>query len=174
MQPGYLFLIAGTIIASLGGAKLPEADRVLSGVGLALLVVSVVLMRKSTGTAGPNALSGSVSPATTVPVLLKGLIPRLEALAAEAADLPLVTITRRIDELEPDYLGPLADSSPALMEALGPEKFAEIAGMYASGERFLARAWSAAADKHRPEALASLHAATERMREALAMLGDRS
>lgn len=170
MRLGYLLLVAGTIIASLGGAKLPEVDRVLSGIGIAMLVVAAVAIRRAMGANGAAALSGSAVPAAAIPELMRKLIPELEALAAEAKDLPLVTITRRIDQLEPKYLRPLADGSPGLMGVLGPERFAEVAGAYASGERFLARAWSAAADKHRPEALLSLERAIERMREALVML----
>lgn len=170
MRLGYLLLVAGTILASLGGAKLPEADRVLAGIGIAMLVVAVIVMRRAMGMTGATALTGSAVPVEAVPELMRKLLPEIEALAAEAKDLPLATITRRIDQLEPTYLRPLADGSPGLMGVLGPERFAEVAGAYASGERFLARAWSAAADKHRPETLASLDRAIERMREALALL----
>lgn len=164
---GVLLLVAGTVVASLGGARLPEANWWVAGAGLAMLAMAVVTLRRSP-VGGDGA--GLVVRAAVIAERMTELVPRLDALVEEMSGLPLATITERLSELEAEFVRPLSDVMPTLMAELGAVRFAEVAGMFAGGERMLARAWSAAADKHRPEAEASLREGASRLRQALESL----
>ncbi len=156
-------LVLGTIVGTLGGAHLPTADWRIVAVGLVLLAVGALLARRAGGGAQATvALHGDLLAA------LAALPGRVDQLAADAASLDLVELRHRIDRLGEEALQPIADSSPALLPVLGASRFAEVFGVFASGERQLARAWSAAADEHRVEALAAIARGAERIREAAA------
>lgn len=157
-------LVIGTIVGTLGGAHLPTADWRIVGAGLALLAAGALLMRRVGGASAPAraAAHGDLLAA------LAALPERVDQLAAEAASLDLVELRRRIDRVNEDAIQPIAESSPELLPVLGATRFADLFGVFASGERLLARAWSAAADEHREEALSAVALAAERIREAAA------
>lgn len=162
---GAALLVVGTIVGSLGGARLPEADLTIAGAGIALLVVALVLLRwPRTTTTG-----GAVGDARAL-VLLGELPALVEALASDAATLEPSEVRGRLDALQRSHVLPIADGSTALLPALGADRFALVFGAFASAERWLARAWSAAADQHAEETRASLASALERLREAKASL----
>lgn len=164
---GIVLLVAGTIIGSLGGAKLPQADWTVAGAGFALLAVALLLLRwPAKGGAGARERG-----AQDVLSLLRSMPDELDAISARAAGLELPALLEELSALDRKYLQPIADGSPALLGQLGAQRFADVFGQYASGERQLARAWSAAADQHGPEAIASLQRSAERIREAVELLG---
>lgn len=163
---GWILLIAGTIVGSLGGARLPEADWTIAGVGLAMLAGSAVLMRLAARHAG----GGAAAAGSDVVAAMRQLTERLEALVKEAPSLSLAEVAERISRLSADFFAPISDGSPRMLGAMGPERYAEVFGTYASGERSIARAWSAASDQHRPETLASLELGTARIKEAVSRL----
>lgn len=164
---GHILLVLGTIVASLGGAKLPSASIVVSGVGLALLVGAVACLRWR---ARPAATEAATLSADDPRSLLRRLPGRLEELAASAPELELAGVMAAIDAVAAELGSPIADGSTALLSELGTARFAAIFGPFASAERALARAWSAAADGHRGEANAALAVALERARAAVAAL----
>jgi hypothetical protein len=104
--------------------------------------------------------------------LLRQLPARLEDLDRRAAELELGELIAELDGLEVELLAPIADGSPPLLAALGTPRFAAIFGPFASAERAVARAWSAAADGHRTEALSALEVAVARARSAVSALGE--
>lgn len=167
MRLGYLLLIAGTVVASLGGAKLPEADKTLSVIGLLLLLASVVVMRMARGSTTVEASQIEAVPGVDLHRLLQGLRPRLLHLQGQAPMLSLAHYLGELEELERAFLRPLSDGFPSLLPSMGAERFAQVAGAYASCERYLSRSWSAAADHHRPEAMASLELGIQRLDEAI-------
>ena len=167
---GMVLLVVGTIVASLGGAKLPSASLPVAGAGLGLLVVALVLMRyKPKGAAA----TGPASSESAVLELVARLPERLDALSSEASELSLEELTKRLDAIDVELVAPIADGSGELLGPLGAMRFAEVFGAFASAERSLARTWSAAADGHRTEALASLENAKARALDARAALPSR-
>jgi hypothetical protein len=160
-------IVLGTVVASVGGARLPEADWWVSGLGLLVLVAGGVVLRLSTRRVEASAgISGE-----QVVAALRGLPDELEAICAEVEQLQLAEVTERLSGLEVKYFRPIADGAPLLLGAMGAGRFAEVFGVYASGERLVARAWSAAADHHRPEATAALRSGSARIREAALAMG---
>lgn len=161
---GKLLLFFGTVVGALGGAHLPQANWTVAGVGLVILALGAVLTRvgqlRRLGTGGQGeSLQGIQSALETLP-------GTVEALAMEAKNLSLEELVERLTELEALHLRPISDAAPRLLGTLGGSAFAEIFGPYASGERYLARAWSAAADGHRAEATASLSAGADSLKRA--------
>lgn len=168
---GTILLVAGTVVATFGGARLPQADAVWSGLGLALLAAGGalhVLHRRMRATSVSRGAGG-------VPVfdLIRALPEQLQALLDDAGRLTLAEIAECLGGLQRSHFGPIAEASPTLMGAMGAERFAAVFGAYAGGERLIARAWSAAVDHHRPETLASLREGLARLhRAAAAIAGD--
>ena len=165
---GLSLLVLGTIVGTLGGAHLPEADWTIAGVGLALLVLGVLLVKL--GARRAEGSSGAGTAKDDPLVALRSANVRLGELAASAGDMELSELLEQLTKLEGELLEPIAEGSPRLLAKLGPVRFAEIFGAYASAERFVARAWSAAADRERAEAQASLEPAARRAREAVGAL----
>jgi hypothetical protein len=165
---GYVLLALGTVIASLGGAKLPSASIWVSGAGLLLLVIGGVCLRATTRKTADGAALRADDPRA----LLRRLPERLEELVRTAPGLELDELVTRLGALGAELLLPIGDGSPALLRQLGSQRFASIFGPFAGAERALARAWTAAADGHRPEAEDALSQALGRARESVQALGD--
>lgn len=152
-------LVAGTVLGTLGGARMPGVSWTLALLGLALLVAAGLLARFGRHR-DEGALAADVTPE------LESLARRLSELQSEAAGLPASELVLRISALDGELVLPIGERAPRMLRRLGAERFAEVFGRYASGERALARAWSAAADQHAPEALASLELAARQVEEA--------
>jgi len=169
---GYGLLIAGTVLGSLGGARVPRADWTLALTGMALLVVGALLLRRrpAMGTKAAGTADGPGAPASSVTDRIRELHGHVQGLAREAAGLALPDLRDRLGNLDRDYLRPLGDEAPALLASLGPARFAATFGSYAGAERALHRAWSAATDGHRPEAMTSLELGRRRLAETVETL----
>ncbi len=167
-----VLLIAGTIVGTFGGGKLPEADVLTTGIGLALLVAGGVLLaidRRKASKQAPAA--GDVRGAgKDVLSLIRALPAKLQPIADEADRLTLDELAARIGVLDVEYFQPIADGAPLLLGPMGTARFASVFGIYASGERLVSRSWSAAVDAHRPEAVASLREGLRRIAEAAAVI----
>ena len=151
-------LVSGTIIGTLGGARMPDVNWSLSAFGLALLVLAGLGLRFVQNTKD-EAEGGDLGPD------ISELASKLEGLQAEAAGLALPDLVLRLSTLDSELVRPISERAPRMLKKLGTERFAEIFGTYASGERALARAWSAAADAHGPEALRSLEQSVRLIRQ---------
>jgi hypothetical protein len=165
-QVAWVLLVAGTIVGSLGGARLPEASYPVAAAGVALIIVAAVLLHAKRKQHRAGSLEhGEVLAA------MRALAEPLGALTREAPELPLSEIAARIAHLNTTYFAPIADGAPRMLSAMGATRYADVFTTYASGERAISRAWSAASDHHRPETLAALRAGTARIEEALDKLG---
>lgn len=161
-------LVLGTVVASLGGARLPRADTTVSVIGLALLVAGIIGVRLVARTRAQEGSSASDGLGAADPLSLLRAIPeRLEPLIDRAPTAPLPEIVREIAAVVDRHFTPLSEVAPSMLGRLGAARFATVFGSYASAERAIARAWSAAADGHRAEAVASLGRAKDRIHEAL-------
>lgn len=158
-------LVIGTIVGALGGAKLPSADPLIAGAGLLLLAAGAALLRLSKGGGGAEAVARDDEAAAALRSI--STVPREAAeLARDASKLELPQVIERINRINAAHLQPVGDATPTLLDNLGSRIYAELMGSYASGERLITRAWSAAADDHRPECLTSLERAAEEFRQA--------
>jgi hypothetical protein len=164
---GFVLLVLGTIVASLGGAKLPTASTPITAVGLAILLASLVALRwrRGGGTAAESA-----SEHGAVQAMLTALPDRIEQLERTAAQLELPALMRELDVIEAEVLAPIAERAAKLLPELGAARFADVFSPFAASERALARAWSAAADGHRPEAEASIARALDSSRASAAAI----
>jgi len=166
----HVLLSLGTILATLGGARLPVVEWSLVAVGAAVLVAGGVLHRLDARKQREAGASSSGTSAAAEVEMLRAVSAEVERLCEEAPALSLEDLADRLAALEPRTMGPLGESIPHRIAAMGGERFAEVFGDYAAGERLVHRAWSAAADGHRPEALRALEAGARRIRAALAAL----
>ena len=165
---GIALLVIGTIVGSLGGAKLPKVDWVIAGVGFGMLAIAIVLLRMSAAKdRKERATADGADPREDPLGAIRTLPKRLDVIVEEAASQPLKTLIEKLSELDTELMSPIADGAPRLLGTLGAQRFASIFGDYASGERWLTRAWSAAADQHRPEALKALERARTKIHDAV-------
>ncbi len=165
-----ILLIAGTVVGTFGGGKLPQADVLITGLGLLMLVAGGVLLsvdrRRKNRAQDAGVAPGGAGSRADVLALIRELPAKLQPIADEADDLTLDELASRIGALDADYFQPIADGAPLLLGPMGTARFASVFGVYAGGERLVSRAWSAAVDSHRPEAVASLREGVKRIREA--------
>ena len=133
------------------------------GLAMVGLVAGGVMIRRETKVRliGPAAAAtdGTSSPHDALDLTHRDI----EALLREIPDAPERerpdTILRRIDAIQAAHLGPFVAARSALMARYGVAGFARLMDPFAAGERRLNRAWSAAADRVLPEAIASLEQA---------------
>lgn len=156
-------LVLGTVLGTLGGARMPGVSWPLAGSGLVLLIAAGLLIRFGRHQ-DHDALGADVTPE------LQQLAERLAALEAEAPALHLSELVLRISALDGELVRPIGERAPRMLRRLGAERFAEVFGIYAAGERALARAWSAAADQHAAEAHAALSVSVRQIQDAAARL----
>lgn len=90
---------------------------------------------------------------------VRGLIPVVETASIEDA-------AQRIQNIILQDINPVLSAQDALIAGQGFALYAAHTGPWAGGERMLYRAWSAATDGHRPEAVAALHEAIPYFEEA--------
>ena len=96
--------------------------------------------------------SGAVDPAQTLAAMRREVASLLEA---DGDDLNRRVIDR-IGHLQLNLMPAFIDARPRLVTAFGMAGYARLMDAYAAAERALNRAWSAAADADRAEAIASL------------------
>lgn len=160
-----VLLVAGTIFATLGGARMPAVDRVWVGVGLAVLLAGAVLLRVADRSGSDSVEAGASRDGATQ--ALRTLPAHVAALESVAATDPLGELATKLGALQTDHFDPLSRRAPELARSMGGDHFARVFGPYACAERALARAWSAAADGHRPEVIASLRRAASELEVAV-------
>lgn len=163
-------MYAGMLVAMVGGATWPRPTWVAVAGGLAIIGAGVAMRRAAGGSS--LAEETGVVDARRPPrqgTLVDGVtafVAGIEALLGEAEGLPLETIKTRVDDLL--WIGPerLGSAQEVIAARAGFAAYAEVMAPLASAERWLNRAWSAAADEHRPECVASLETALTFARDA--------
>jgi hypothetical protein len=161
----------GMAISMVSGATWPRPTWGGVLVGLVVVSIGIVLKRKA-GTPPLEELGGA-EPSGNRPPRKGTLVEALQEVAAEievlsksAETVDLVDIKKRVEEL--NWLGAerLGQAQETVAAMVGFATYAEVMAPLATAERLLNRAWSAAADGHRPEAVASLAAALPYAQEA--------
>lgn len=161
-----VLLSLGTILATLGGARLPDVAGWLVGIGALVLIAGGVMHRMASRKERESGGDSDVRMAEVMGELASGL----QALVEKSPSLSLADLVQELDALEQGAMGIVAEAIPQQLAAVGGARFAEIYGEYAAGERLVHRAWSAAADGHREEATRSLVEGNRRIQASLGML----
>lgn len=159
----------GVVVGIVGGA-FPRDREMIGGipggwplvfVGVALCLAALVLRLK--GTKVTDAAKVSVAEAREA---IARVGAEVEALLPLAPRLPIGDLAKSLDSLIERNLLPVYGAQDALVAAQGFANYAAHTGPWAAGERMLYRAWSAATDGHRPEAIASMREAMKHFAEA--------
>ena len=163
----WTLFVAGTLVAAGAGAKLPPIWSAF-GVGIALAVVGALMLRKQMAAEpGADKEVGGITD-------LAGLGTALEALATEVGALSeegdAAALKTGIEAAQGGRILPIVEARMLLATAHGIESYAEVFTPFASGERCLARAWSALGDGHLAEAQAQVPVAAGHFGRAAAHL----
>lgn len=174
VAPWVLYL--GMAVAMVSGATWPEPTWGGVAVGIAIVAAGIVALRRagapspeeSVAAAGVHGAARAGSLADGVRATADGV----RRLADEAPALHLDEVRRRIETLQ--HLGPerVGDAQASIVARAGFPAYASVMAPLATAERLLWRAWSAAADGHRPECLRSLRAAVAHANEADALAAE--
>lgn len=150
---GWLLFLAGTLVASAAGAKVPPSW-VVFGVGAAVATVGAVVLRVQAARA-----AGAGDPGSGIHDLvgLRSGLDAIEAAIANAAasegdDALKVAVEAAILE----RMIPVIEARMILSQAHGVESYAKVFTPLAACERCLNRSWSALVDGHPPESRAQL------------------
>jgi len=172
---GQIFFVFGIGTTVIGGAKAPEAGSTWPDtlpvflVGGIVAIVGIILWRKAT-TALKEQGGENAGMDHDALALLNGMQEPLAALRKDSGTLDSATLLSRVDTILDRFILPMGETRQQFIDRFGMEKGAEILVTLAFGERMLNRVWSAAADGHLPEALASLEESGDAFVEAAGML----
>jgi len=156
------------------GARLAEwADAhllTLTG-GLVLIVLGAVLARVSDARHREVSLAsaGAVNWSQSFDTLDSQMRSLRVEISAENADLD--DLREQVDRLRQEVLEPVTAARHELEMIYGLAGFASVMGPLSGSERALNRCWTALADHHGPEAVASLDRSIAELGEAVAALG---
>ncbi|HJZ84394.1 MAG TPA: hypothetical protein VKN99_04445 [Polyangia bacterium] len=164
---GFVLLVLGVCVGAVGAARVePGVDWWIVGAGATLLLAGAVAARVAARVEARRVKPGSADDPLAE---LTPLTQELAALASSGAQLELATLIGRLDSVL-ERIDRFAQARPLLLARLGSQRFAELLGQLATGERLLARAWSAAADHHLPECQAALAGGLARTQAAVQAL----
>ena len=133
----------------------------LFAVAMVAMVAGVVVKRSI-----PVAETEEATPGAATAGDLTRLVAGVAQLEGRAGGMEGPAISEALGPLLEGEVFRLVEGRHALQASLGGARFAEVFGPFASGERFLNRAWSAGVDGYAEEARACLTQALERLREA--------
>ncbi len=167
----YLFA-AGILVAIAGSAKLPEAQGGFPDtlpifiLGAITAAVGIFLWRRQIKQEQeqPDTDPNAINPFER----LESIQAPLAQLNTDAPGLETEELCTRVDAILQEYVIPFAMARHKVIEKLGMDEGAELLIVVAYGERMLNRAWSAAADEHAPESVASIQEACEAFKELAA------
>jgi len=131
--------------------------------GVSLMLAAIYLKRSG---AGAGMAAGSSGAEAGPERCVRALYDRVSELNLRKQELDAPSLHAEVSGLLEELVQPVIDGREALQGRLGTAGFARVMSPFASGERKLNRAWSAAVDGHAPEARASLEASLVSLREA--------
>ncbi|MBI3817961.1 MAG: hypothetical protein HY286_04660 [Planctomycetes bacterium] len=165
-----LMLVFGCVLGVVGGAApsniklgpLPF-DWTLTIVG-ALLLLGAYFIRKNTRAGdGESAAAGSLAAAHAAILRAADDVRNLQK---DARTDGIESLASRLDAMIKNNIQPVIDAQNLIIEKQGFALYARHTSPWATGERLVYRAWSAATDGHRPEAIASLEESILHFEEA--------
>lgn len=145
--------------------KWPTVPWLWYGLSMIVGLVGVVLLRKTAKSAQQD--DGKVAQQfETITSSLATLTTNVSTLQNGLGDMSPRQSLEFIDRECAPAFGDFAESRNALIQRFGMQPYAEIMTQFASGERFINRAWSASADGYMNEAKSSVDRAMAHLNEA--------
>ncbi len=132
---------------------------------MAVGIVGVVLLRASVKAEVQHTVrvEGEFETLTSSLGILRSNVAELRGNLDEIKPHDIVSY---IDDNCVEHFGDFADARNALVQRFGLQRFADVMTQFASAERFVNRAWSAAADGYINEASESLQRAEDHLNQA--------
>lgn len=164
-------MYAGMTVSMVGGATWPRPTWAIVAGGLVIVGAGIVMKRL--GGVGPAEEHGGEGDSAKRPPrngnlkdALGELTRETQALSEQAEEMDFEAIKTKVEALI--WIGPerFGQSQEVIAAKVGFPTYAEVMAPLASAERQLYRAWSAAADGHRPECVASIASALSFAKEA--------
>ena len=153
----------GCMGAITAGAKIPAANETYPDtltpfiLFFSLAVVGVVMWHKSERQLVTDNLATRKDNVDANPLLvLKSKIANVQKIVASAQSAELLDLCNQLDDFQENVIIPFIECRKEVMDILGQQEGARVLLNFAYAERMLNRAWSAASDGHRPEAVSSL------------------
>ncbi len=103
---------------------------------------------------------------SAIQVSLRQLVTVVQNLCEHEGEVQPAEVIRRIDHECVEPFADFADARNSLMKRFGLQTYADVMTQFASAERYVNRAWSAAADGYIDEVSASLDRAREYLQQA--------
>jgi len=167
---GYLLITGGF----LGGAltAVLETEEVYWEGFIAVLIIGaagVALVRLTTRQAAreEDKLAANIQ---TIHQSLARVLENITALDREKESFNPYDLRHRIDELFPEDLSTFVEARETISHVYGLQSYADVMSIFASGERYLNRVWSASADGYINECHTYLQKAREQFAAALEQL----
>ena len=177
---GQIFLWAGFISGAFhtvrsqeiaGDNKWETISWTWYGISIAVGVVGVILLRTSSRAAAESSQRVEAE-YSVLTESLSQLLNKVGELRSQIDTMPPSQAVAFIDAELTEPLADFADARNALVQRFGLQAFADVMTQFASGERFINRAWSAAADGYRNEASDSLRRAQQHLENANSLMAE--
>lgn len=167
---GHILMWSGFLITSLVAMR--QSDTVNWGMYAATATIGlagVVLLRRTASSDAKqvHAIHGDLQ---TLETSIARLVDQVRAIIRDKDSTNVYDVHGLIDSELAGDLAAFADAREAMMHGLGLKAYASVMDVFARGERFVNRAWSASADGYIDEVWASLDTAESMLAEAQSTL----
>ncbi len=148
-------LYLGMAITMVGGARWPSPAWWNVVLGIAVVGVAVLLHRLA-AKAAPKGDGVAIGTAASAYRALDTMVVELEALRERASSAELGEVAKALEGFQARCVETVSAAQDDLVRVHGFVRYAAMMAPLATAERLMFRAWSAASDGHRPEALTSI------------------
>jgi hypothetical protein len=167
---GYILITAGFLGAALTTVlHTTEVNWLWFIICMAVGIAGVAMVRIITMRAAreEGALAGNI---VDIQESLASIVEKVTRLNGEKASINPYDLRHKIDELFPDDLAKFVEAREAIGHVYSLQSYAEVMSIFAAGERYLNRVWSASADGYINECHTYLEKAQEQFTSALKTL----
>ena len=171
--------IGGALLAIgfLGGAYMAVAEVdsvnwVRYGICAALMLVGMVIVRRSRAVHARGAGEKHIADIETLRTSLASLIGKVSSFESASGDEEQLAVHHRIDAELMEDIDTFVEARESMIPKLGMQRYADIMSPFANGERLLNRAWSASADGYVDEVRTCITGARVQLERAAELLGD--
>jgi hypothetical protein len=167
---GYLLLAGGFLAAAYSTALDTQAIDWSLFVPMAILAIAGVWIIKNQSRGEARSEQVLTASRTELRESLGNVIRDLGQIIGNAESITTIELRNAIDARLRNDLRRFAEARESLVHLYGLQAYADIMSDFATGERYVNRVWSAAADDYRAEASAYLHKALARFTSAMEQL----
>lgn len=167
---GFLLLIGGFLAAAYSTALDVQVTNWTYFIPAAIAGIAGVLIIKRAARGEARSEHVLTANRTELRESLSNIIRGLEGILTESQSLSAIELRDAIDARLRDDLRRFADARESLIHLYGMQTYADIMSDFATGERYVNRVWSAAADEYEGEAWTYVARALDRFREATGRL----